>query len=53
MPTPDTEAPVRTRPDTDTPVRENPFSLPEPDRFYQPERLCPDQSQEAGWTSRP
>lgn len=49
-----TEAPTTTPTTTpDTPVRENPFSLPEPDRFYNPERLCPDQSQQGGWRSRP
>lgn len=49
-PTTPTETPVQTP--TRTPG-ESPSEMPSPDRFYQPERLCPDQSQQGAWRSRP
>jgi|FLYL01.1.fsa_nt_gi hypothetical protein len=49
MPAP-TETPVKTNvpgPETERPVKED------PDRFYWPERLCPDQTQKSTWRSLP
>ena len=43
--------PTKTRPGT--PVREDPAPFDDPDRYYQPDRLCPDQSKEGTWHSRP
>lgn len=43
------ETPVK----TGSPVRESPTPFDDPQRFYQPERLCPDQGKEGGWKSRP
>lgn len=47
----DTEAP--TKPDIGTPTRQEPSPFDDPDRYYQPDRLCPDQSKEGTWKSRP
>lgn len=35
------------------PVREEPSPLGDPDRYYNPERLCPEQGKEGTWKSRP
>ena len=50
---PDTDTPTRTTPDIGSPVREDPAPMDDPDRYYQPDRLCPDQSKEGTWKSRP
>ncbi len=34
-----------------TPVEEP--RMPDPERHYNPERLCPDQSKDGGWRARP
>lgn len=51
MPT-TTETPVKAP--TESPVR-NPShrSIPDPDKHYSPERLCPDQRKEGGWRGSP
>lgn len=49
----DTASPVKTTPDVGSPVRPDVAPLAEPDRYYQPDRLCPDQSKEGTWKSRP
>jgi len=40
----------------ETPVRaptQVPDDMPGPEKFYNPERLCPDQKRDGGWRTRP
>lgn len=46
MPSP-VETPVK------SPVRTEPDRVPDPDRYYQPERLCPQQKKDATRWSAP
>ena len=39
--------------DKGIPVREEPSPMEDPDRYYNPERLCPEQGKEGTWKSRP
>ncbi len=43
-----TEAPAKTP--TKAPTED---PNPGPERYYRPDRLCPDQKQDGGWRSRP
>lgn len=45
------ETPTRTRPDT--PTRPDTSPIGDPERYYNPERLCPEQGKEGTWKSRP
>lgn len=43
---------VPTKTPTQTPTK-NPEPGTAPERYYQPERLCPDQRQKGSWRARP
>lgn len=53
MPRNDETTIAPTKPDIGTPIREEPAPMDDPDRYYNPERLCPDQSKEGTWKSLP
>lgn len=42
-------APVK----VDAPTRAPVMPSEDPERYYHPERLCPDQRQDGGWRTRP
>ena len=44
---PKTQTPVR------TPVRTSPDVGPDPDKFFNPDKLCPNQKKDAGDGARP
>lgn len=46
----ETSTPVKTGAPTQAPER---MPMEDPERYYQPERLCPDQSKDGGWRARP
>lgn len=43
--------PLRTKPDVQTPEKEH--EVPDPERFYNPEKLCPDQRKDGTRWSAP
>lgn len=43
--------PVKTGAPTQAPDRVP--MIDDPERYYQPQRLCPDQSKDGGWRARP
>ena len=49
MPTPRPETETK----TGTPVAPEKAPMPDPERHYQPQRLCPDQTKDGGWRARP
>ena len=44
---------TKTKPGVRTPVVPERAPYPERERYYSPDRLCPDQKKDAGWSARP
>ena len=42
-----------TKTHTETPLAPEKTPMSDPERHYNPQRLCPDQSKDGGWRARP